>query len=480
MGKITRIESKAHDDALALLSMTRALTHDEREFVFRNYNPMATNNVGKAAIFFTPFDLASDMMLYLDGIKGRLLDAFAGIGVLGYQAWIRYQRELHELVCVEINPEFVEVGKKVLPEATWVWGDMFDLNLVAGLGLFNQAVSNPPYGSVATTQETSWLKYKGPAQLKAAEIFLRITDAGATMILPRIDQSHFGDKLKRPSTHYQRWAKAFPGAIIAETSTPIEGYQDQWQGASPDVVMAELLAEITKDGIEMPMGLPLQPAIWQIMAGAHRENNRREEAKRKKLIGEYAPFDFVRLWDEGENVITMSQHEQAVRQALKDGEKVPSWALATYPHLQPEDKPMPPLELQAIELRSPEPEPDPEPDLIIEAQPAEPEPQSTNIAIEQYKKCADATSWRWWRGGLKERKRRILLAYRMGAMTDETLWRLLSAYNGPLHPKAASEVYIALGFVPFAGYPLERIGEKPVQVAFKTIPTEAGQQFSFF
>lgn len=31
-----------------------------------------------------------------------------------------------ELVCVELNPRYVEVGHKVLPEAEWICGDIFD------------------------------------------------------------------------------------------------------------------------------------------------------------------------------------------------------------------------------------------------------------------------------------------------------------------------------------------------------------------
>ncbi|MEM6617579.1 MAG: hypothetical protein AAF619_13740, partial [Pseudomonadota bacterium] len=63
---------------------------------------------------------------------------------LGY--WLQYfpwcgTRET-ELVCVEINPAFVEIGKKMIPEATWICADVFDV-LDIELGHFDCAVSNP-------------------------------------------------------------------------------------------------------------------------------------------------------------------------------------------------------------------------------------------------------------------------------------------------------------------------------------------------
>jgi len=335
MGKITRAQSKAHDDALALLSLCRGLTADEKEFVFRNYNPMATNNVGKAAIFFTPFDLASELLPYLGGFSGRLLDAFAGIGVLAYHAWKKFHSNMNELVCVELNGDFVQAGKKLVPEATWIQGDMFDINLVAGLGIFNVAITNPPYGNVATGQEANkWLQYHGPMQLEAAEVILRITTKGGLMILQRVDQEHQLGPTP-PSTHYKRWKKAFPGAMISEQSTDTSIYRDQWQGAKPDVVLADVSVDWCASDLRLPLGVPLKPEIWQVTVGAHRDANRRTLEASEQTIGPQ-PFDVVRLWEnEDGNVTFIGEHEKAVRQALQDGQHVPSWVLDAYPYLQP-------------------------------------------------------------------------------------------------------------------------------------------------
>ncbi|TDD34616.1 hypothetical protein E1286_40665 [Nonomuraea terrae] len=48
-------------------------------------------------------------------------------------------------MCVESNELYVEVGRRVLPEATWIVGDVFDVSSM-GLGMFDCAISKPPSG----------------------------------------------------------------------------------------------------------------------------------------------------------------------------------------------------------------------------------------------------------------------------------------------------------------------------------------------
>jgi hypothetical protein len=44
---------------------------------------------------------------------------------------------------VEINSEYVKAGRRLLPEVTWVEGDMYDLGLWQSLPRFDEAISNP-------------------------------------------------------------------------------------------------------------------------------------------------------------------------------------------------------------------------------------------------------------------------------------------------------------------------------------------------
>jgi 2-polyprenyl-3-methyl-5-hydroxy-6-metoxy-1,4-benzoquinol methylase len=43
------------------------------------------------------------------------------------------------MVCIEKNPDYVAVGRKVVPEATWICADVFDLP--ADLGRYDRVVA---------------------------------------------------------------------------------------------------------------------------------------------------------------------------------------------------------------------------------------------------------------------------------------------------------------------------------------------------
>ena len=79
----------------------------------------------------------------------RVIDLCAGIGSL---AFAYYHRDTFrrgkglEIVCVEQNPDYVAVGRKVLPEATWILANV--LELPARLGKFDCASANPPFGRI--------------------------------------------------------------------------------------------------------------------------------------------------------------------------------------------------------------------------------------------------------------------------------------------------------------------------------------------
>ena len=61
-------------------------------------------------------------------------------------------------VCVEVNPDYVQVGKKLLPEAHWITGSIFDAGIqreLAAWGVFDVAISNPPFGRIARSDAPS-------------------------------------------------------------------------------------------------------------------------------------------------------------------------------------------------------------------------------------------------------------------------------------------------------------------------------------
>ena len=62
------------------------------------------------------------------------------------------------MVCVEVNPAYVEVGRKILPQAQWICGDVFAL---PDLGWFDLAISNPPFGRSAARSARQGARYTG-------------------------------------------------------------------------------------------------------------------------------------------------------------------------------------------------------------------------------------------------------------------------------------------------------------------------------
>lgn len=143
MSKLTKAQAKAHQEACDLLQKD-VLTHDEKWFVLENWQESATHVNTVAGAFFTPPELARSFCIEVAG--RRIIDLCAGIGTLSFLylekcCW----GPAPEITCVEINPDYIAVGRKLLPEARWVQASVFEL---PALGRFDFAISNPPFGNI--------------------------------------------------------------------------------------------------------------------------------------------------------------------------------------------------------------------------------------------------------------------------------------------------------------------------------------------
>lgn len=136
--KLTKPQIRAHNEACELLKKDR-LREDEKIFVMENWQEGAEHVNSAAGAFFTPWGLARDLALEIDG--KTIIDLCAGIGTLAYFAY----EEGREITCVELNPDYVAIGKKIIPEARWICGSIFDQKFPT---LFDCAISNPPFGSI--------------------------------------------------------------------------------------------------------------------------------------------------------------------------------------------------------------------------------------------------------------------------------------------------------------------------------------------
>lgn len=151
MAKIAKYALKLHNEALDLVRLERDLTMTEKEFVLENYKPYANHNVTATNAFFTPLELAMAATVempapydYTNNVK--VIDLCAGIGMLSfaYYHYSGFRSDFIDLVCIELEAEYVEVGKKILPEATWIQGSILDID-TEELGRFDCFISNPPF-----------------------------------------------------------------------------------------------------------------------------------------------------------------------------------------------------------------------------------------------------------------------------------------------------------------------------------------------
>ena len=162
MAKLTRQQRKAHAEAEAILKKDR-LSDDEVQFVFENWHEGAEFNTGSSGAFFTPNGLAADFSLEVG--SGKIIDLCAGIGALAYYAFhgCRYSNHSVDITCIERNPRYAEVGKKLLPHARWIvahvldWQDWWRDELQGQK--FDWAIGNPPFGKVRRSGDAP--RYKG-------------------------------------------------------------------------------------------------------------------------------------------------------------------------------------------------------------------------------------------------------------------------------------------------------------------------------
>lgn len=230
MAKLSKPQIKAHNEAVERLKKDR-LTTDDHDFVFDHWMESANHINSAAGAFFTPREMSWTFALEVGG--SRVLDLCAGIGVLAYAV---YHRSLWgseppcELTCVEINPDYLAVGLKVLPEARWIEADaLADLDI----GRFDWVISNPPFGR---------LQGHSAFDLAIVERAERYADDG-TFILPAgsVPWSFSGHQCfddKRPSDLARSFRERTKIDLKPNCGIDCSYWQKDWRGAAPKVEIA--------------------------------------------------------------------------------------------------------------------------------------------------------------------------------------------------------------------------------------------------
>jgi predicted RNA methylase len=250
MARLTKSQSALHMQAMQLLSKD-VLSDSDKEFVLTHYHEAATNNIAPAGAFFTPLELARQFAEHCSfpQTKGptKIVDLCAGIGMLAYAFYESFQQspfnEQCEITCVEINPEYIEIGRKILPEANWVQLNLTDLDALKELGIFDLAISNPPFGAVPTFKHREKLSYTGSnAAYYVIEIASMLANT-ATFIIP---QKEAGFKYSGeynyqpyPTEDYTEFSEQTGIELGPNNFSGTKLYQRDWRSTVPVVEFAE-------------------------------------------------------------------------------------------------------------------------------------------------------------------------------------------------------------------------------------------------
>lgn len=241
MAKLTKAQAKLHAEAEARLAQDR-LSDDDRLFVLENWQASARHINSVAGAFFTPAGLARDFAIEVG--TGRIIDLCAGIGALSLYALWSKPFDPVEIVCVEANPDYAAVGRKIVPEATWIVADVFDLP--RDLGRFDYAIGNPPFGAV--TRAAKPPRYPGKEfELAVIDVASDLANQG-TFIVPQMSAPFRYSGVPQFEAVSNDRLDRFQAAtgIVLEPNCGIDTsiYDDEWQGVSirTEVVLADFVA----------------------------------------------------------------------------------------------------------------------------------------------------------------------------------------------------------------------------------------------
>lgn len=220
-----------------LINSDKILSFDDKMFIIDNFHEGANSNNGAAGAFFTPSGLSRDFSLEVNYSK-RVIDLCAGIGSLGVMIQHHYKPE--KLYCVELNPEYVKVGKRILPEAHWINADALKVKFKKK---FSVCISNPPFGKIKTSNVKG--KYTGAEfEYKIMEKALDVAEYGI-FIIPQSSANfrYSGRQMfeDQESNKVKKFLKETGYFMHPGMGIDTKYYIDDWKGVSPlcEVVYVE-------------------------------------------------------------------------------------------------------------------------------------------------------------------------------------------------------------------------------------------------
>jgi len=187
MSKLTKEQSKKHQQCLELINSDKNLSWEEKDYIVENYQESYAQLNSLSGAFFTPQGLARDFSLeIMESVT--IVDLCAGIGCLSL--WALRMKRPKSITCVELNEDYIEVGKRILPEADWIHGDalLFCNQIKETQGnfgvdkTFDMVISNPPFGQIKTSNIQTGRYSGGNFEFKIIESGSKIARYGVYLV----------------------------------------------------------------------------------------------------------------------------------------------------------------------------------------------------------------------------------------------------------------------------------------------------------
>ncbi|SAL75103.1 hypothetical protein AWB69_09279 [Caballeronia udeis] len=257
--KLTKAQTKAMAEVNRLVALDRRLTEDERLFVLENFQEGANHDNSAMGAFFTPWGLARDFSIEVPSGCDSIVDLCAGIGSLAYAC----EGKAKSIVCVERCAEYVRVGRKVVPDATWIHADVFG-DWWKEFDRFDAAISNPPFGRVRADGYDG--RYKGGEfEYKVIELASRIARWG-TFIVPQMSApfrySGQRDYQESIAEKCRKFLDQTAISLDANCGIDTETYRGDWHGVSPvcEIVVCDFESVEQVEPADIPTAQPVSMA----------------------------------------------------------------------------------------------------------------------------------------------------------------------------------------------------------------------------
>lgn len=265
MSRLSKQNAGAHVDACKLLEKD-TLSFDEKLFVLENWQESAAHLNNLAGAFFTPQPLARSLAIEVVP-SAKVVDLCAGIGALAfaYLNWyiLEHRTAPPRITCCEVNADYVAVGRKILPEATWIQADV--LNLPADLKAFDIAISNPPFGRIRSGTSRPPRYTGADFEYKVLDVARDIADYGVFLLPQNSCPFKISGQQNFSESNNEKHSKfSMETGIVLEPNCGIDTIAaagDAWHGVS--VVTEVACTDFTEARKRRPAAAVFPPAAVQ-------------------------------------------------------------------------------------------------------------------------------------------------------------------------------------------------------------------------